>query len=146
MSLHTWCHQAPCKPSSCAIFMLSSHWGRAAAGKKCLASMCAGSRRSCLTLCDPVDCGLPGFSVREGVSPGKNTGAYWTILVSIPFWSTIFPTALATNTFEYLVLAETLRPNQLHHLHTWPSQGKFKTFRGASGARRQWTTHMQRWK
>ena len=107
--------------------------------------MRTGSLWSCLILCNPV-----GWPVRllchRGGSPGKNTGAYWTILVSIPFWSTIFPTALATNTFEYLVLAETLRPNQLHHLHTWPSQGKFKTSRGASGARRQWTTHMQRWK
>ena len=38
-----------------------------------------------LTLCDPVDCGLPGFSVMEEGSPGKNTGAYWSILVAIPF-------------------------------------------------------------
>ena len=27
----------------------------------------------CLTLCDPMDCSLPGFSV-HGESPGKNTG------------------------------------------------------------------------
>ena len=37
------------------------------------------------TLCDPVDCGLPGFSVREESSTGKHTGAYWPILVAIPF-------------------------------------------------------------
>ena len=41
--------------------------------------------QSCLTLCDPVECDLPGFSVREGGSPGKNTGAYCPILVAIPF-------------------------------------------------------------
>ena len=29
--------------------------------------------RSCLTLCDPMICNLPGFSVL-GASPGKNTG------------------------------------------------------------------------
>ena len=29
--------------------------------------------QSCLTLCDPMDCSLPGFSV-HGDSPGKNTG------------------------------------------------------------------------
>ena len=29
--------------------------------------------QSCLSLCDPMDCGLPGSSVRED-SPGKNTG------------------------------------------------------------------------
>ena len=32
--------------------------------KKSLASMHAGLLQLCLTLCDPVDCGLPGFSVR----------------------------------------------------------------------------------
>ena len=51
--------------------------------KKSLVFMNAGSLRSGLTLCDPVDCGLPGFSVREGDSPSKNTGAYWPILVAI---------------------------------------------------------------
>ena len=58
----------------------NSHWGRAAAGKKCLASMHTGSLQSCPTLCSPADCGLPGLSVREGGSPGKNTGCigqYW---------------------------------------------------------------------
>ena len=29
--------------------------------------------QSCLILCDPIDCSLPGFSV-HGDSPGKNTG------------------------------------------------------------------------
>ena len=29
--------------------------------------------RSCLTLCDPMDCRLPGSSI-HGDSPGKNTG------------------------------------------------------------------------
>ena len=35
--------------------------------KKSLVFMSARSLWSCLTLCDPVDCGLPGFSVRERV-------------------------------------------------------------------------------
>ena len=67
-------------------------------------------------------CGLPGFSVRERGSPGRNTGAYCPILVAIPFWSTVFPAALDPNSPEYLVLPEPLRPKQLYHLHTWPSQ------------------------
>ena len=33
MSLHTWRHQGPCKPSSFATFMLNFHWGRATTGK-----------------------------------------------------------------------------------------------------------------
>ena len=59
-------------------------------------------------LCDPVDCGLPGFSVRERVSPGKNTGAYWPILFAITFKSIIFPATLVANPPEYLVLPEPL--------------------------------------
>ena len=36
--------------------------------------MHAKSLQSCPTLCDPMDCSPPGFSV-HGDSPGKNTGA-----------------------------------------------------------------------
>ena len=40
----------------------------------------------CPTLCDPVDCGLPGFSV-HGDAPGKNTG-----VGCYAFLQGIFPT------------------------------------------------------
>ena len=36
------------------------------------AALCLGTQ-SCQTLCDPMDCSLPGSSV-HGDSPGKNTG------------------------------------------------------------------------
>ena len=80
MSLHTWLHQGPCKPSSCSTFTLNSHWSRAATGKKILESMHSGSRRLCPTLCELVDCGLPGFCFREGVLQArilKGIGQYW---------------------------------------------------------------------
>ena len=48
------------------------------------------------------------------------------MLVATPFYSTIFPAALATKSPEYLMLPEPLQPKQLHHLHTWPSQGKIQ--------------------
>ena len=35
---------------------------------------------------------------------------------------------------EYLVLPEPLRPKQLHHLHTWTSQGQTQALQGSSGA------------
>ena len=64
--------------------MLSSHWGRAATGqkkkKKKSMFVCAGSLQSCLTLRNPVDCGLPGFSVREGMLQARileYIGQYW---------------------------------------------------------------------
>ena len=78
MSLHTWRRQSPCKPNSCTIITLNSHWGRAATGKKLLAYV----RRVTSVVSDfsdPVDCGLPGFSVRERGSLGKNTGVYCSI-------------------------------------------------------------------
>ena len=80
MSLHTWHRQSPRKPNSCAIFTLNSHWGRAATGKKCLASMRAELLQWWPTLCNPVDCGQPVFSVREGVLQARileHIGQYW---------------------------------------------------------------------
>ena len=107
MSLHTWHCQGPRKPSSCATFILNSHWGRAATGKKVL--------RLCV---QEQPCGLwPARLLSEGFSRQK----YWSVVantVVIPFWSTIFPATLATNSPEYLVLPKRLQPKQLHHLHT----------------------------
>ena len=43
----------------------------------------------------------------------------------------MFPRALATNSLEYLVLPERLRPMRLNHLHTWPSQGQTQVLQGS---------------
>ena len=77
MPMHTWPCQGPQKPSSCATFTPHSHWGRDAKGKKSLTSMRTGSLLSCPTLCDPVDCGLTGSSVR-----GVSRQEYWTVLAN----------------------------------------------------------------
>ena len=144
MSLHTWCCQDPGDIHSCATFALNPHWGRAAPGKKKkVLGLCMQSRFS-PTVCNPVDCGLPGFSVREGGSPGKNTGVYWPILVATLLQSTVFPVALASNSPEYLVLPEPLGPKQLHYLHTWPSQEQTQVLQGSLRSKPQWKTHMQR--
>ena len=77
MSLHTWHRQGPRKPSNCTTFTLNSHWGRAATGKE--KPMRMGSLPLCPTLCNRVDCGLPGFSAR-GVLQARIlqcTGQYW---------------------------------------------------------------------
>ena len=53
---------------------------RAATSQKTLVSMHAGLLWQCLTLCDHVDCGLPGFSVREEGPLArilKCIGQYW---------------------------------------------------------------------
>ena len=59
--------------------------GQTATGKRSLVPTHTGSLWQCLTHCDPVDCGPPGFPVIEGDSTGKNTGVYWPILIAIPF-------------------------------------------------------------
>ena len=61
-----------------------SHWGRAATGKKKSCTCAYRVTSGVSDFCYSVDSGLPGFSVREGGSPGY-TRAYWPILVAIPF-------------------------------------------------------------
>jgi len=63
---------------------------------------------------------------------------------SIPFLST-FPSALAANPAKYLVLPEPLWLKQLHHLHTWSSQGQNQVLQGSLRNKPQWMTHIQRW-
>ena len=45
---------------------------------KCGAAVLCLVAQLCLTLCDPMDCSLPGSS---GDSPGKNTGVGWHALL-----------------------------------------------------------------
>ena len=91
--------------------------GQSGHRQKSLASICTGSLLLCPTLCDPVDCGLPDFSRQEFWSILANTGCCTLLEHYISYCpSRQLP--------EYLVLPEPLRPKQLHHLHTWPSQGQ----------------------
>ena len=46
-------------------------------GKNFFAPMHVGSLKSCPTLCNPVGCGLPGFSVR-----GFSRQEYWSVLAN----------------------------------------------------------------
>ena len=101
-------------------------------GQLSLGQSCPRGKKSCfyahrvaLVVSDSLrPCRLwPVKLLCHGGSPGKNTGAYWPILVAIPFQSTTFPASLATNSPEYMVLPEPLRLKQLHHFHTWPSKG-----------------------
>ena len=86
MSLHTWHRQVP------RAKQLSHLHAQPLLGQSChrqkknLASIHAGSLRSCPTLCNPVVCSLPAFS-----------GACRPTLVAIPYWSAILPAALAAN-------------------------------------------------
>ena len=148
MSLHTWHCQDPCKPSSCTTFMLNSHWGNADTSKKKknLEPMHAGSLWQCPALYDPMDCGLPGFSVREGV------------VLQARYWSVLANTGCRILLEHYIsccpsrqlpgvpAAARTPVTQAAAHLHTWPSQGQTQVLQGSLKRKPQWTTHMQRWK
>ena len=91
--------------------------------------MHAGLLQSCPTLCDHVDSGLPGFSVRERVLQARILeciGQYW-----LPCPPRAFPAALAGNSPEYLVLPEALGPKQLYRIHTWPSLEQTQVLQGS---------------
>ena len=62
-------HPLPSGPRSWSPVCTSLLW-KSSRGGQCVV---AKSLQSCLTLCDPMDCSLPGSSV-HGDSPGKNTG------------------------------------------------------------------------
>ena len=135
MSLHSWCHQGPHKSSSCTTFMLNSHWGRAATGKKRLVFMCTGSLRLCPTLCDPVDCGLPGFSVREWVLQAKileHIGQDWLpyLFRALYFLLPWPPTPLSTWCCQ-----NPCDPSSCTTSTPGPHRGKPKPSREASGAK-----------
>ena len=144
MSLHTWCHQGPCKPSSCAKFTLNSHGNRDATGKQifCIyvyrvASVMSNTLRLCRL--------WPARLLCQVGSPGKNTGVYWPILVAISFKSTIFPAALANNSrvpaaARTPVTQAAASPPHLTIIGANPSAP------GSLRSNLQWTTQMQRWK
>ena len=81
VSLHTWRRQGP-ESQAAGTPSHSAHTGaELPQAKKSLVSMRPGSFLSCPTLCDPVDCGLPGYSDRER---GFSRQEYWSILAKYP--------------------------------------------------------------
>ena len=130
MSLHTWCRQRPGKTSSCTILCSTLTGAELPQAKN---KSCIYARRVtqlCLTLCNPVDCGLPGSLSERGFSRQE----YWSILANsgchtlLEHCISCYPSHQPP---EYLVLPEPLRPKQLHHLYTWPSQGQTQVLQGS---------------
>ena len=146
MSLHTWHHQGPHKPSSCTTFAQLSLRQSCYHRQK---NSCIYARRVALVMSNSLrPCGLlPAWLLcQRGGFSRQEYWSIWPILIAINFQSTIFPAALAANSPDYLVLPELLRPKQLHHLHTWPSQGQPQVLQGSLRTKCQWMTHMQGWK
>ena len=114
--------------------------------KKILASMHAGLLRLCLTLCDPVDCGLPDFSFRERVLQArilKSIGQYRlpyssrALYFLLPSLSAPLSTWCCQNPWK---------PSSCTTSTPGPHRGKPRSSRATSGAKPQWATRLQRWK
>ena len=78
MSLNTWHHQGPRKPSSCTTFTLPSHWGRAATGGVGgRGESCVYARRVASVLSNSLQPSKlqPAILLfQRRASPGKSTG------------------------------------------------------------------------
>ena len=146
MPLHTWHCQGPWKPSSYATFMPNSYWGRAATGKK---KSCIYVHRVTLVVSDSLPPCRPWPARLLSQGGGLSRKEYWNQLANIgchtllEHYISCFPNCKLP---EYLVLPEPLKPKQLHHHHTWPSQGQTQILQGSLRSKPRWTTHRQRWK
>ena len=83
MSLHTCTARVPTSQEAVS-HSCTTLTGAELLQAKNILCICAHGCFSRVRLCDPVACGLPDFSIKEGGSPGKDTGAYWPVLVAIP--------------------------------------------------------------
>ena len=113
--------------------------------QKNLASMHAGLLRSCPILCDPVDCGLPGFSVREGVLQARTLeciGQYWLPCPSRALYFLLPqpPTPLSTWCRQ-----NPCAPSSCTTSTPGP-QEQTQVLQGSLRSKPQWTAHIQRWK
>ena len=96
-------------------------------------SMPSGSLWSCPTLCNPVDCGLPGFSVREVLQARTlgHIGQHWLLYPSralyflLPYPPTPLSTWCCQNPSD---------PNSCTTSTPGPHRGKPKSSKAASGA------------
>ena len=134
MSLRTFHHQGLCKSSSCTTFTRNSHWVRTATGKTTLGSVLTGPLRYCLTLRNPVGCGLPGLSVREGVLQARileRIGQDWLPYPSRALYILLpeLPTPLSTWSFK-----NPCNPSSCTTSIPGPHRGKPKSFRAGSAA------------
>ena len=106
--------------------------GQSCHRQKNLASMHAGSLRSCLTLSDPIDCGLPVFSVREGSSTARilqHIGQCWFPYPSRAPYSLLAQPPAPLNTCQ-----NPCDPNSCTTSTPGPPRGRPESSRAASGA------------
>ena len=100
---------------------------------KSLTSIPTGSLQSCPTLCDRLDCGLTGFSVRRVLQARilESIGQYWLPYPSRALYFLLLwlPTSLSTWCFQ-----NPCDPSSCTISTPGPHRGKPKSSRAASGA------------
>ena len=91
-------------------------------------SLCMHVAQSCRTLCDPMDCSLPGSSVHGG-SPGKNIGVgchallHQQLLMMNKYMRNTFCSSEWPNKYFYLVVQWIRLCSQCKDLGLIPDQG-----------------------
>ena len=123
----------PVSQAAVPNFTLNSHWGRGATGKKSFASMRAGSFQSCATLCDPVDCGLLGFS-GSGVLEARILECIGQYCLPYPSRALYFLLPQPPTPFCTWCCQNPCDPSSCTTSTPGPHRGKPKSSRAASGA------------
>ena len=134
MSLHSSYHQGPHKPSSCATFMLTSHWGRTATGKKSLVPLqqgCFSSVWLFVTL-QTVACqaSLSGRGLLQARIL-ERVGQYW---LPYPYRALYFLLPLPPAPLSTWCCQNPCNPSRCTTSKPGPHRGRPKSSRTASGA------------
>ena len=68
---------------------------------KALADLCCSVAKLCLTLCDPMDCSLPGFRVLHCLLEFAQTHVYWVSDAIQPSYPLLSPSPPAFNLSQH---------------------------------------------
>ena len=150
-----WGHNS-CSGGSSSPWTLGT--ARVSASQPAVSPSCPTLTRAELPLLDSCVCALRVSSVvsdtflhcrlwQDSLSgSGFSMWEYWSMLANtdhrtlLEHYITFCPNRQNP---EWLAMSEPLWPKQLHHLHTWPSQGQTQSLLRSKS---QWTNHMQSWK
>ena len=112
--------------------------------KKNLVSIYTGLVQSCQTLCNPVDCGLPGFTVR-----GFCRQEYWSIWANTGCHTLLENYISCCPSYQLLWVPGAARTPVTQAAAPPPHlalTGKTQVLQGRLRSKPPWMTHMQRWK
>ena len=101
--MQTQCWHKTCRQMlRVAIFTINKNWK----GEKKKAYCCFSVTKSCLTLCDPMDCSTPGFPVLHCLPEFAQTYVHWVSNAIQPSHPLLRPSPLALNLSQHQGLSQ----------------------------------------